>query len=81
MLNRIILFCSVFFMLNSVALSQPFYMFGKPPDNIQINLKYYRPSFEQDVTLSTMSGAYELTINKPLNERLNIFGMLQITIS
>ena len=56
--------------------AQPFQMQVKPAQNTQIYLKYFSPSFQDPMGMTTFSGAYELTLNTPIHDKLNFFATL-----
>jgi len=78
MLRRFTLFSAVlllhFFFSNAV--SQTMYFKNIPSDEAQIGLRFLHPNFEFPESQSALSGIFELSLNIPVSEKLNIIGEL-----
>ncbi len=76
-----VVFSIIVITLNSGYLSAQNFLFQElPKQNTQINFHFMRPTFNRNVDLSALSGIYDISVNVPLNESLNLIGSLPFLI-
>ncbi|UCH98170.1 MAG: transporter [Candidatus Aminicenantes bacterium] len=63
------------FLLPFIVSAQWFLLQDSPTDKTKLGFRYLRPDFKGDVSLSFLSGVYDLSVSIPTGSRLNIVGV------
>lgn len=65
-----------FSVLINCVTAQTFLFQGIPREKTQFSLRFMRPNFKYGSDLSTLSGIYDLSVNIPINQKLNFVGSI-----
>jgi hypothetical protein len=76
---RFVLAAVLVVIVSGSAVAQTFMFKSVPGERPKIGLRYLRPSFKNDVDLSTFSGIYDLRMNLPINNKWSIDATFPLT--